>query len=188
MELRPIKNPLKKESHSLSCCLKKGDPIFALILIVSIAAFAIFLLVVGWVGYTVTSELQTKMGGDPNVDKAFDAGIKTSTVTINAFWYIMFAGLILGLFISAMMMKSYPMVAVPIFILIVIITVIVAIALSNAYEKVSQATQFADAAQQQSSIGFIILKLPYVAVILGLIAVGIAFGRPSGGSVGAIIN
>lgn len=168
--------------------LKKGDPVYGLMLIVSIAAFAIFLLIVGYIGFTLSSEMKDQMGGDENVDKAFNAGIKTSTVTINAFWYILFAGLTLGLFVSAMMMRSYPMVMVPIFIIIVIITVIVSIAMSNTYEKLTEVTELSDATAQQSGVGYIILKLPYVAVVLGLIAVGIAFGRPSGGSVGAIIN
>ena len=168
--------------------IKKGDPVYGLLLIVSLAAFAIFLLIVGFIGYTVSTEMKDKMGGDPNVDKAFDAGIKTSSVTINSFWYILFAGLTLGLFVSAMMMRSYPMVMVPIFVIIMIITVVVAIALSNTYEQLTTVTALSTATSQQSGIGYIILKLPYVAVVLGIIAIGIAFGRPSGGSAGAIIN
>lgn len=161
---------------------------FGLILIVSIAAFAIFLLIVGYIGSTVGTEMKAQMGGDENVDKAFDATIKTSTVSLSSFWYIMFAGLTLGLFISAMMMRSYPMVFVPVFIIIVIITVIVGIAMSNAYEKLTEVTELSSAVSQQSAIGFIMLKLPYLAIVLGLVAVAIAFGRPSGGGGGALIN
>jgi len=114
--------------------LKKGNPAAGIIFIVTIAAFAIFLLIVGYMGNTIAVELKEKMGDDyASVNKSFDTTITTSTVTINTLWYILFAGMLLGLIVQAMLIQQYPKVMVPIFILTLIVSVIVAIVLSNTY-------------------------------------------------------
>ena len=168
---------------------KKGNPVFSLIFIVSIAAFAIFLLIVGYIGNLVGTEMMNQLGDSEAVNNSLQTTITTSTVTINSFWYIVFFGLLLGLFISAYMMREYPPVMVPVFLITLVVTVVVAIALANAYGELTEVAQLADATGQQSGIGYIVTKLPYVAVIAGLIAIVIAFVRPGGqGGGGAIIN
>jgi len=169
--------------------IKKGNPVFSLIFIVSIAAFAIFLLIVGYVGNLVATEMKVQLNDSSVAQTALDTTITTSTVTVNSFWYIVFFGLLLGLFISAYMMREYPPVMVPVFLITLVVTVVVAIALANAYGELQEVTQLSDAVDNQSGIGWIVTKLPYVAVIAGLIAIVIAFVRPgSGGGGGTVIN
>ena len=170
--------------------LKKGNPAAGIIFIVTIAAFAIFLLIVGYMGNTIAVELKEKMGDDyASVNKSFDTTITTSTVTINTLWYILFAGMLLGLIVQAMLIQQYPKVMVPIFILTLIVSVIVAIVLSNTYNALVENATLATASAHQTGIRFIMDKLPYLAVITGLIAIVIIFTRDeSQGGGGAIIN
>jgi len=70
-----------------------------------------------------------------------------------------------------------------------IVSVIVAIVLSNAYESISEQATLATASVYQQGIFFIMSKLPFLAVITGLIGLVIIFTRDgSVGGGGGIIN
>ena len=168
---------------------KKGNPVAGIIFIVTIATFAIFLLVVGFIGNEVATELQTKIGITAEINDSLQTTITTSTVTINTLWYIMFAGLILGLIVQAMLAQQYPKVMVPIFILTLIISIIIAIVMSNAYVKITEQANLATASLFQQGIYFIMTKLPYLAVIIGIMAIVIIFTRDGAtGGAGGIVN
>jgi len=169
---------------------KKGNPVAGLIFIVLIAAFAIFLLIVGYIGYEVATEMKQKMGGGiPEINESFDTTITTATITINTLWYILFAGLLLGLIVQAMMAQQYPKVMLPIFILTLIISVIVAIVMSNTYVALTEQATLNTASVFQQGIYFIMTKLPYLAVIVGILAIIIIFTRDGAvGASGGIVN
>ena len=168
---------------------KKGNPVAGIIFIVSIAVFAIFLLIVGFIGNEVATEMQKKIGITTEINESLQTTITTATITINTLWYILFAGLLLGLIIQAMMTQYYPKVMVPIFILTLIISIIIAIVMSNAYVKITEQANLATASAFQMGIYFIMTKLPYLAVITGLLAIIIIFTRDgSVGGGGAIVN
>ena len=168
---------------------KKGNPVAGIIFIVAIATFAIFLLIVGFIGNEVGTELQKKIGITTEINESLQTTITTSTVTINTLWYILFAGLLLGLIIQAMMAQQYPKVMVPIFILTLIISIIIAIVMSNTYVKITEQTNLATASLFQQGIYFIMAKLPYLAVVIGLLAIVIIFTRDGAtGGGGGIIN
>ena len=169
--------------------IKKGNPVAGLIFIVTIAAFAIFLLIVGFIGNEVGTEMQKKIGITTEINDSLQTTITTSTITINTLWYIMFAGLLLGLIVQAMMAQAYPKVMLPIFILTMIISVIIAIVLSNSYTAITEQASLATASAYQQGIYFIMDKLPYLAVVAGLIGIVIIFTRDGAvGGVGGIVN
>ncbi len=93
---------------------KKGNPVAGIMFIVFISAFALFLLIVGFIGNSVATELQTKIGITEEINASLQTTITTSTVTINTLWYILFAGLLLGLLVQAMLAVEYPKVMLPI--------------------------------------------------------------------------
>lgn len=170
---------------------KRGQnaPIAGLIFIILIAAFAIFLLIVGFIGNEIGTEMQKRMGITDEINKSFQTTITTSTVTINTLWYILFAGLLLGLIVQATMARQYPKVMLPIFILTLIISVIVSIVMANAYDEIRAQTSLATAGIFQQGIYFIMTKLPYIAVIVGLLAIVIIFTRDGAiGGGGGIVN
>lgn len=171
--------------------MKRGQtsPVAGLVFIVLIASFAIFLLIVGYIGNILGTEMQEKMGITEEINASFQTTITTSTVTINTLWYIMFAGLLLGLIIQAMMAPQYPKVMLPIFILTLIITVIIGIVLTDAYVEIYNQAELASASIFQTGIYFVMTKLPYLAVIVGLLGIIIIFTRDgSVGATGGIVN
>jgi len=170
---------------------KRGQnaPVAGIIFIVSIAAFAIFLLIVGYIGNEVATEMKEKIGINAEINRSLDTTITTSTVTISTLWYILFAGLMLGLIVQAMMAQYYPKIMVPIFILTLIVSIIVAVVMANAYDKLTENLTLATASAYQGGIYFIMTKLPYLAVIVGILAIVIIFTRDAGvGGGGGIVN
>lgn len=168
---------------------KKGNPVAGIIFIVLISTFAIFLLFTSYIGNTVATELKTKIGITQEINDSLQTTITASTVTVNTLWYILFAGLLLGLIVQAMYASHYPKVMLPIFILTLIISIILAIVLANAYDQIYNQTELASASVWQSGIYFVMTKLPYIALIVGLLAIVIMFTRDgSVGGGGGIVN
>jgi len=161
---------------------KRADFTGVLYLIVMIAAAAFFILIAGFISTEISGELKTKLNSSTDeVNEAFDATINTAEKTFSAVWYVIFGGLMLGLFITAWHMRTEP-IYVPIFIILLVITIIVGVAMSNAYEKLYEVDALSDIADTQGSINFLMGKLPYVALIIGLIALIITFAKPKEGA------
>ncbi len=162
----------------------RGDLTGILFLLVSIGAFAIFLLIIGYVAPLISSEIQTQIGISPEINNSLTTTTNITTNTLPVIWLIMFGGLTMGLFITAYFVPTHPGFA-PIFGLLLIVTVIVSIALSNAYEELQANALLAGTAAQQGLISFIMLNLPYVTLIISLIVMVITFAKPSaqGGSI-----
>ena len=159
---------------------KRGDFTGLLYMLVMISAFAFFLLIAGYISVTISGELKDKLNSSTDqVNTAFDATTNTANNTLSAVWFIMFGGLLLGLFITAYFIPTHP-IFVPIFIILLVITIIVGVAMSNAYEKLYEIDTFSDIANTQGSINFIMTNLPYVALILGIIVLIITFAKTKG--------
>lgn len=173
MKLKPIKIFPKN---------KKGDLTGILYFIASISAFAFFILLVSFIATTTSDEIKDKINSDVSeVNQSFTATKNVAENTLSAVWYVMFGGLLLGLLITAWFMPTHP-VMVPIFIILLVVGIIMAVALSNAYEKFYEVDELADAAADQGSVSFILLNLPYVALIVGIIGLVITFAKPKGGT------
>lgn len=167
---------------------KKGSIVASIMFVVSVAAFAIFLLVVGYIGSTIGTELKAQINStNSDVNNAFDKTIVTSTQTLSTLWYIMFGLLMFGVFVSAWYTRDYP-ILVPVYIILLIISVIVGAAMSNAYEAISEASQFTATSAQQVAIQFMMNNLPYIALVIGLIAIVLAFAKPDSIGGGGVIG
>jgi len=157
---------------------KKGDFTGMLYLIVSISAFAFFLLLAGYISKEISTEMQDKINSSrTEINQAFEATTNVATGTLSAVWYVMFGGMLIGLVITAWYMPTKP-IFVPIFIILLVVTVIVGVALSNAYEKLYEFDTLSEIADTQGSINFIMSNLPYVGFIIGLIALIVTFAKP----------
>jgi len=162
---------------------KRADFTGLLYLIVSIAAFAFFLLIAGYISNEMGTEIKDKLGSDrAEVNESIEATINTANRTFSALWYVVFGGLLLGLFVTSWHMRTEP-IYVPVFIILLVVTIIIGIAMSNAYEELYEVTTFETMANTQGAIFFIMSKLPYVGLIVGLIALIITFAKPKGGEV-----
>jgi len=159
---------------------KRGDFTGLLYLIVSIAALAFFVIIVGYIGSTVNSEMKDTLGSDNiEVNNTFDSSISISENSLSAVWYIVMAGLLLGLLVTAWFMPTHP-IFVPIFIILLIVGIVVGVAMQNAYESIYAVDVLSDTAAQQGSINFIMTNLPYVVLIIGLITLIVTFAKPKG--------
>ena len=168
---------------------KKGNPVAGIVFIVLIASFAIFLLFTSYIGNTVATELKEKIGITEEINASLQTTITASTVTVNTLWYIMFAGLLLGLIVQAIYARDYPKVMLPVFILTLIVSVILSIVMANAYDQIYTQSTLVSASIWQTGIYFIMTKLPYIAVITGLLSIVIMFTRDgSVGGAGGIVN
>ena len=159
---------------------KRGDFTGILYLIVGIAGFAVLLLIAGYISTTVSTELKEKMGDSAEeVNQSFDTTINVANNTLSAVWYVFFGGLLIGLFITAWFMPTHPILVAP-FIVLLVIAVILGVAFSNMYEKLYGVSQFSAIADTQTSINFMMSNLPYVALVIGILALIITFAKPGG--------
>ena len=157
---------------------KRGDFTGLLYLVVMIAATAFFLLIAGYISTQISTSMDDKIGVLNNESSAmFDATTNTANNSLTAVWFIIFGGLLLGLFITAWKIPTSP-IYVPVFIILLIITIIVAVAMSNAYEMLYESNQLSDIANTQGAINFIMSNLPYVALIIGIIVLIITYAKP----------
>jgi hypothetical protein len=86
----------------------------------------------------------------------------------------------LGLFATSFFIDTHP-IFVPIFALLLVIAILIAIPLSNAYEALSENAILSGAAAQQGLIVFIMVNLPLVTFIVGILSLIIAFAKPGSG-------
>ncbi len=159
---------------------KRADFTGVIFLIVSIAIFAIFLLIVGYIVPQITAPLAEKIGISEEINNSLGATTAIAENTLPVLWLILFGGLMLGLFATSFFIESHP-IFVPIFALLLIIAIIISIPLSNAYEELSENAVLSGAASQQGLIVFIMSNLPLVTFIVGILSLVIAFAKPGGG-------
>jgi hypothetical protein len=168
---------------------KKGEIESGIVFIVTIAALAFLVLIAGYIGYTVSNELKDKIGITAEINKSLQTTTTISTITLSTIWYIFFGGLLFGLLLTSFFAREYPKVMLPIFILTLIVSILVSIVISDAYDLVYNTAELSTISSYQYGIYFIMTKLPYLALIAGLISIIIMFTRGGGsGGGGAIIN
>jgi len=158
---------------------KKADFTGILVLIVSIAAFAFFLVIVGYVVPKITTPLQEQLGITQEINNSLQAGVNLTTNTFPTLWMIMFGGLMLGLFITAWFIPSHP-IFIPIFAILLIIAVVIAIPISNAYSDFAANPTLSGTANQYGLINFVMGNLPIIAFFIGIIILIISFAKPGG--------
>lgn len=158
---------------------KRGDFTGILFLIVSVVAFAFFLVIVGYVVKEITPPLQQQLGITAEINNSFIAGQNIAEHTFPTLWMIMFGGLMLGLLITAWFVPSHP-IFIPIFAILLIITVVISIPLSNAYSDFAASSQLSSTAQEQGLIGFVMEHLPVFSFFIGVIILIISFAKPRG--------
>jgi len=157
---------------------KRGDLTGTIYFVASIAAFAIFLLIVGYIGNTVGTAVKGQINStDDNVNKAFDKTITMSTSGLSSLWYIMFGGLLIGLMISAWFIPTHPIFVAP-FLILLIVAIIVGAAMANAYDVLRLQADLAATGVEQGTVGFLMGGLPYIALAVGIITLIITFSKP----------
>lgn len=158
---------------------KKGDFTGILYLVASIGAFAIFLLIVAYIVPQITGPLAEQIGTTAEVNRSLGVSESIAEHTFPTLWFILFIGLMLGLMATAWFVPSHP-IFVPIFAILLVVAVLVGMAVSNAYEELSNVDTLSGVAEDQGAISFFMLNLPYVAFIVGILVLIVSFAKPGG--------
>jgi len=148
-------------------------------LVVSIAAFAFFLVIVSYIVGQITPAIQDQIGISAEINNSLVAGQNVATNTFPALWLILFGGLMLGLFVTAWFVPSHP-IFIPIFAILLIIVVVIAMPISNAYNDFAASPQLAGTANEMGLVGFMMGNLPILTFFIGIIVLIISFAKPRG--------
>jgi hypothetical protein len=159
---------------------KRGDFTGLIYLVVSIFAFAIFLLILGYIAPQISNKMIEQIGTTAQINNSLSTTSNIAEHTLSTLWMILFGGLVLGLFVTSYFIPTHP-VFVPIFGLLLIVAIMIAVPLSNSYEALATNPTLSATATQQGLIGFLMTNLPLTTLILGLIVLVITFAKPGEG-------
>ena len=150
-----------------------------------IFAFVIVLIsgIFIYIGSTVTTEVHEKMDdmqfGDANTTQVIDASMgKVNQAYQSLYWIAIFliVGMVISIFIGSYLVTTRPIFFIPYF-FIVIIAIIIAVGLSNAYEKIIQDPTLASTFAGFVGANFIMTQLPIWISIIGIAGGIIMFVR-----------
>ena len=162
---------------------KRGG--FTDLFILMIFSFAILLIcgIFIYLGGTVTTEVHEKMDamtfGDANTSQVIDDTFgKVNQAYQSLYWIAIFlmVGMIISIFIGSYLVTTKPIFFIP-YIFIVVIAIIIAVGLSNAYEQVIADETLASTFAGFIGANFIMLHLPMWIAIIGIVGGLIMFVR-----------
>jgi len=165
------------------------------VIVFLIVAFIVFLFFASWMyGFGLITEQVEGLGITDNNINLTDAGKNTFGQVNSALpalkWIalVMVIGMIMSIMISNLFVKAHPAFFI-VYILITIVSVVLAVSISNAYESLlTSANPLTDTLQSFGAMDFIMLNLPIWALIVGIMGaiflfIGITLDRESGGGI-----
>ena len=150
--------------------------IFSFVIILICGIFVYF-------GSQVTSEVHDKMDdmtfGDANTSQVIDNSIgKVNGAYQSLYWISIFliVGMVMSIFIGSYLVTTRPIFFIP-YIFILVIAIIIAVGLSNAYEQIIQDPTLASTFAGFVGANFIMLHLPMWISVIGIVGGIIMFVR-----------
>ena len=153
--------------------------LFMIIAIIIVFISGVFIYLGGRVTTQVHEKMDGMMFGDKNATIVVDETLGAVNQSYQALYWIsilLIVGMIISIFIGSYLVTTKPVFFVP-YIFILIIAVIVAVGLSNAYETVIQDPTLASTFAGFVGANFILSKLPIWIAIIGGIGGIIMFAR-----------
>lgn len=150
-----------------------------------IFAFAILLIsgIFIYLGGNITGQVHDKMDamqfGDANTTQVIDQTLgKVDQAYQSLYWIGVFlmVGMVISIFIGSYLVTTKPIFFVP-YLFIVIIAIIIAVGLSNAYETVIADPTLASTFAGFTGSNFIMLNLPMWIAVIGIVGGIIMFAR-----------
>jgi hypothetical protein len=152
-----------------------------LVMIVMILVFGITFFIGNKISNTVNPALKGFLATQGITNPLVNATIDNATAVTNNFdnvFVFLYIGLLLALFITALMINVHPAFAV-VFLLVFIIAVIVSVAISNFYETLSTNADMAATALNFPKMGYIFAHLPAITFIVGIFAMIVTYAKSS---------
>jgi len=136
-----------------------------------------------FIGGKAQTEIQDKLGGKmigtANTTEVIEATIGAVNQSYQALYWIsifLIVGMIISIFIGSYLVTTKPIFFIP-YIFIVIIAIIVAVGLSNAYEQVIENPLLASTFAGFIGANYIMLQLPIWIAVIGIVGGIIMFVR-----------
>jgi len=136
-----------------------------------------------FIGGKAQTEIQDKLGGKmigtANTTEVIEATIGAVNQSYQALYWIsifLIVGMIISIFIGSYLVTTKPIFFIP-YIFIVIIAIIVAVGLSNAYEQVIENPLLASTFAGFVGANYIMLQLPIWIAVIGIVGGIIMFVR-----------
>jgi hypothetical protein len=146
------------------------------IFIFMIFSFVILLIsgIFIYMGGQITSEVHDKMDtmqfGDANTSQVIDESLGAVNTSYQSLYWIavfLMVGMVLSIFIGSYLVTTRPIFFIPYF-FIIIIAIIIAVGISNAYELIIDDPTLASTFAGFLGANFIMLKLPIWITIIGV--------------------
>ena len=150
--------------------------IFAFILVVVIG---LLLYVFGLAEDGLHEAMDNMTFGDANTSQVITESVGATNISLSALYWLsvlIIFGMILGIFIGSYMVTTKPVFFIP-YLFIWIITIIVSVPISNAYETLIATPEFASTYANFIGANFILNNLPMIVAIVGIVGAIIMFTR-----------
>jgi len=153
--------------------------IFMIVAFVLVLFSGVFIYITG----EATSEMRENFGKmnnlNTNATQVLDSTLGSGVASFQALYWIsifLIFGMIIAIFIGSYMVTTKPVFFIP-YLFVVIIAVIVAVAMSNAYETLASNTTLASTFAGFIGSNWILAKLPIIISIVGIAGGIIMFAR-----------
>jgi hypothetical protein len=153
--------------------------IFMIVAVVIIFISVIFIYMGGQVTEQVHATMDNMTIGNANVSQVIDNSLGAVNRSYQSLYWIsvfLIVGMVLSIFIGSYLVTTKPIFFVP-YAIIVIIAIIVAVGISNAYEQVMADPTLASTFAGFVGANFIMLQLPIWITVIGLVGGIIMFVR-----------
>lgn len=162
---------------------KRGSVFDIFIIIIVLAGLGVCLLFGNMLTHTINNQLSTQIN-NTQVNTTLTS-VNAAMDTTDLFFLFIFAGLIAAMFISAFLIEVNPVFA-PIFLILIFISVLVAIPISNFYEQLSTSPALAATAAKYPIQNLIFSQLPMIVFIIGIVAAITSYAKSAlwGGGAG----
>ena len=156
--------------------------IFMIVAFVIVLFSGVFLYITGQVNDELAIKLpQTNLVGDGtnNVSVVLENTLGSAIDSFDALYWIaifLIFGMIMAIFIGSYMVTTKPIFFIP-YLFIVIIAIIVAVAMSNAYETLSSDPNLSSTFAGFIGANWILAQLPMIIAIVGIVGGIIMFAR-----------
>lgn len=161
----------------MKICFKKGDLPDVLVWLITIFILAIGLFIFAYVIPTIGTGLS-----DAGLNKSTEGAnaIQTfssiGTVTIQRGFFMLFAGLIMGVMISSFLIRTHP-IFMFLYVIFLGLSVFLATYFGNAYETLTSSTLFAGTLASQGLINVVMNNLPKITLGVGALSIIIVFAK-----------
>ena len=158
--------------------------VFVIFTFIFVLLFGIFI----FIGGTAYTKVYTVLQNDtsiPNVNmtEVVNNSLgQVNTAYQSLYWIsvMLIVGMIIGLFISSILVRTHPVFLIPYFIM-VIIAVVVSVVIELAYEKIVTDETLGAIYSNFVGANFFISHLPIVTALVGIVGAGILFFRLGSG-------